>query len=138
MSYKRPNNRGLLIGRITKVKNETIFIASYINEFDLNEYGDGRTKWLKYEIAPIKSSWNYYSKYNEETGYNGSIEEYLDIIRKYDYYYIHSAGPLFYDKFGSIFPDNKLYWTKALYKVVNSNGKIILEPVYVEEDKLIS
>lgn len=119
-------------------KDDTVFVASYKNEHDLNEYGNGRSKWLKYEIAPIKSNWNYFKGYDDDTGYEGTVDEYLNRISTYDYYYVHSAGPLFYDKFGSIFPDNKLYWTKALYKVVNNNGKITLEPVYIDESKPVS
>jgi hypothetical protein len=119
-------------------KDDTVFIASYISDYNQNECGNSRTKWLNYEISPIKSNWNYFKGYNDITGYDGSVEEYLNIIGKYDYYYIHSADMPFYEKFIKIFPNNKLYTSKALYKVVHTDKSIVLEPVYLDESKLLT
>ncbi len=119
-------------------KDNSVFVASYIYEINSNESGDGRTKWLKYEIAPIESSWNYYSHYDSLIGSNSDdVKDYENLVKEYDYFYIQSAGPEFYEKFGYLFPSDKHYNSNALYKVNIIGESISLTPVYIDESRLI-
>jgi hypothetical protein len=125
-----------IISRETEQDN-SIYVASYYCEENINVHGDYYTKWLRYEITPRKVNWNYGPKYSDKIGYKGTVQEYLNKISQYDYYYILSAGPDFYSIFAEIFPDNKYYRTNALYKVISNENGVSLSPVYIDDSKEI-
>ncbi len=117
--------------------NDSVFVISAYYEKNVNECGDGRTKWLKYQISPIKSNWNYNEDYDDYIFSTGSVENHILNISRYDYLYIQSAGPQYYDIFGEIYPDEKFYHSNALYKIRYIENELILVPIYLDGTKLL-